>query len=108
MQIQENKHIQFVPATTAVMRHKIIIDGKFWGTVFPYESDISDSKFQCQLNFKGLFNPGGFGATMEEAVENTISAAHLQLKEMSEDLDAFLSAIDKGASDGEIQQGSGN
>jgi hypothetical protein len=86
--------IQFVPATPAVMRHKIIVDGKFWGTVFPYDSDISDNKYQCQLNFKGLFNPGGFGKTMEEAVENTIKAAHDQMKEMSEDLNAFLSAIE--------------
>lgn len=88
--------IQFEPATTAVMRHKIIVNGIAWGVVLPYESDASYYKFQCQLNFKGLFNPGGFGNTMEEAVEDAIKTAHEQLKEMSGDLNAFLSAIGKG------------
>ena len=85
----------------------VIVNGKKRGVVFPYESDLSNHKFQCQLNFVRLFNPGGFGQTMDEAVENTILEAQDQLKEMAADFEAFLTEI-KGADDGEIQQGSGN
>ena len=74
----------------------VIINGKKRGTVFPYESEYCEDKFQCQLNFAGLFNPGGFGQTMEEAVENTIQAGHDQLAEMTADFNAFLAEVKFG------------
>lgn len=79
-----------------VTKCDVVINGKKWGTVFAYNCSWNESyKFQCQLNFAGLFNPGGFGETMEEAVKDTILNAHNQLAEMKADFDAFLSEVEK-------------
>jgi len=88
--------MQFSPSEKQpVTKCDVVINGKKWGTVWDYTSEIYNHKFQCQLNFKHCFNPGGFGETMEEAVKDTIQNAHAQLAEMKADFDAFLSEVTK-------------
>lgn len=88
--------MEFTPSEKQpVTQCDVVINGKKRGVVFDHVSEYSNHKFQCQLNFAGLFNPGGFGETMEEAVKDTILNAHNQLAEMKADFDAFLSEVEK-------------